>query len=243
MHVSTLHCSLFSTLHRYRYRCPVCRKGFQDRRMIQAHHRQHGRDEGPAQQAAAKALGTAAVQLMSATKPSTPELQQRGTVACSACGGRAARDDTLVCSACNQRQHWACGGLPASPTEPLPNPLCTTCLGHCPTALGEAVLGRTMAQAYAEQQGGTVWWAQPDGWCLLSCVARATGGDRVLLLQQALQVVAEGSVPTMGPEQRTAASVIFQLAVLPSPRQLDAQWRRCGIQRSGMPCPWHCPGS
>eukprot|EP00038_Savillea_parva_P005442 m.154868 g.154868 ORF g.154868 m.154868 type:complete len:61 (+) comp11719_c0_seq12:219-401(+) len=56
---------------------------------MQAHHQQHGREEGPAQQAAAKALGTAAVHLMRATKPPTPE-QQRGTVACSACGGRAA---------------------------------------------------------------------------------------------------------------------------------------------------------
>eukprot|EP00038_Savillea_parva_P005444 m.154911 g.154911 ORF g.154911 m.154911 type:complete len:116 (+) comp11719_c0_seq16:4913-5260(+) len=62
-----------------------------------------------------------------------------------------------------------------------------------------------MAEAYAEQQGGTVWWAQPDGWCLLSCMARATGGDRVLLLQQALQMVADCSVPTTGPEQLTAA--------------------------------------
>jgi len=209
----------------------VCNKGFQDRHKLQAHHRQHGREEGPAQQAAAKVVGSAAVELMLALAPTaTPsEPPMRTTVACGTCGGRVPRDDAdavaFECGGCGKWQHWTCGGVPKPPTEPPTQPLCTACLvaaGYHRTGVAEAVVGRAMAAAYAKQQGGDVWRADPDGWCLLACVERALGGaDRTLLLQQALHVISEGGVLGAQAEQQAAANEMLLVATQSSQRQLN----------------------
>ncbi|MCW5672867.1 MAG: hypothetical protein KIT86_24680 [Hydrogenophaga sp.] len=72
--------------------CPVCRKGFQDRRKLVAHHEAQG--------AASAVLGRAA------------ELGLEAAV-------RAARPAVLACTPCPKRQHWLCMGLPAAPQQPL----------------------------------------------------------------------------------------------------------------------------
>jgi hypothetical protein len=55
-----------------------------------------------------------------------------------------------------------------------------------------AWLGRSMAAAHVQKLGGTLPPIDPDGWCLIACVARAApelGRDQAALLAQALEVV------------------------------------------------------
>ena len=78
-----------------------------------------------------------------------------------------------------------------------------------------------MAVAYAKQQGGDVWRANPDGWCLLACVEHAMSGtDRTLLLQQALHVISEGGVAEAS-QQSAAAEMLLMVGLPSSQRQLD----------------------
>lgn len=108
----------------------------------------------------------------------------------------------------------------------LAQPLCAKCLkqrGCRPTALAEAVLGNQMAAAYAREQGGSVWAAQPDGWCLISCLERATTLHRTLLLQRALQTIRDGEVKGSGLAVRAEAGTMLELTTQPSKRQLDRQ--------------------
>ena len=200
--------------------------------MRQAHHRQHGRQEGAAQQKASATLGRATAKLMEtlarARQPAT-DAPAQPTVACSACGGRVPRGDEGVafqCSNCQKWQHWSCGGL-AQPAPELPQPTCCACLeasGHRPTGLAEAALGRAMAVVYARAQGGDVWRADADGWCLLACVERACdGADRTVLLQRALQVMIEGGGHH---GVQAAAAELLRLAAQPSRRLLDKRVAR-----------------
>ena len=56
--------SVMLVAHRYAHRCPVCNKGFQDKRKMTTHHRNHGRLQGPAQEAAAAVLGREIVRML-----------------------------------------------------------------------------------------------------------------------------------------------------------------------------------
>jgi hypothetical protein len=108
----------------------------------------------------------------------------------------------MACSKCATLQHWACMGLPAPPSWPLPSPLCVACLQaeQLPlTACSGAAVARALAEASALRQGRTVWPAAPDGGCLVNCVAEAVEPrmDRMELLRRALGII-EGSLDLGG---------------------------------------------
>ena len=162
------------------------------------HHRQHGRHQGPAQDAASAVLEHEVVRLLEhcfvATPVATPVAAAsssgaRQTVACAACKRRVPRDDPALftCSACKKLWHWTCAGLGAAPDPVLPQPVCCTCLkaqGRSGAACALAQLGRLMAEAYVAKLGYTVSCMDPDGWCLVACVTTAAPalGDTVLRL-------------------------------------------------------------
>lgn len=163
------------------------------------HHRGHGPLHGTAQDAAASVAGRAMVGSMEMNvqlrAQTTGARGGRGRSTCCHCQDVLTCEKTAFqCSTCHRRQHWACTGHSEVPVPTLPCPMCTHCLRErrlSPAACGLASLGRAMAQSYIEAQGFRVHWIDPDGWCLLACVAQAVQelGDRTRILRLALECI------------------------------------------------------
>lgn len=237
-HFNTRH----NTAHEHPHQCPVCGKRFQNRGKMVKHHLAHNADDEEAQRAAAKVVGAEVTRLIAdaiagTSRPRVAGAGQadagRHSVACAQCKGRAPRDDPALftCSECSKAQHWKCGGLHSPPDRALPSPVCVACLGGSgkrATALAEAALGRSTAEAYCKQRGLRIEAADPDGWCLLRCVAGATGlGDPAELLGPAATAVLE-RVDLSALDEATRATVRTEAQQIVN--RPDAAARRIGGQ-------------
>jgi uncharacterized C2H2 Zn-finger protein len=187
---------------RYAHRCPVCNKGFQSRCKLTKHHLAHGADDPAAQRKACAVLGRECVRLLERQLQGSGTSQEQAlagpTVACALCGVRAPRSDLglFPCARCSKQCHWMCAGLSGPPPRALPPPPCPACLrleGASPAAVAVAQLNRAMAEAYAAERGMRVVPVEADGWCLLRCVAKATGvDDPAALIEPAAAAVVVG---------------------------------------------------
>lgn len=211
---------------RYRHRCRLCERGFQSLQKLEMHHCD---PEQPRNISAAvgSQLHEQLLHLVSETLRLTAEhASGRDTTRRPRRQARRAASDGkyFTCASCKEEKPSIFGDLVKTPSAMLPSLNCVECLvkaGRPPTACIMAAMGRYLVMAYIEELGYSVDWMQPDGWCLLECVTRATPflEDRTVVLRLALETIRGGLPlahldPTTREEAKgEAARLLNQLSV------------------------------
>eukprot|EP01147_Barroeca_monosierra_P010004 gene10003-2178_t len=177
----------------YTYRCPICNKGFQDRRKLISHHRSHERHEGFAQQAAGTILGDELIKRLEwACSSAILHAQQFPQLFMamprpSFCVVCASMQDLpyFVCCQCYVHVHWQCLGVLRPPEQLFPNPTCPVCLkarGTSSAAFVTSVIGFRMLRQYIHCRALRLYGIKPDSWSLLNALISATPSMSSLLL-------------------------------------------------------------
>eukprot|EP00052_Salpingoeca_macrocollata_P029389 m.295701 g.295701 ORF g.295701 m.295701 type:complete len:549 (-) comp22972_c9_seq1:84-1730(-) len=101
---------------------------------------------------------------------------------------RALRDAAVAftCSDCKGTFHWACCGYNGEQLSGLPIVTCPGCLGKQGKPLTSCARAWTSRQILESGLQGTVFRAEPDGWCLIKCVARAVKEEHQAIFQSAV---------------------------------------------------------
>eukprot|EP00049_Salpingoeca_infusionum_P007467 m.121824 g.121824 ORF g.121824 m.121824 type:complete len:500 (+) comp13709_c0_seq1:118-1617(+) len=201
------------TLHegKFRYTCPICHKGFQDRRKMAAHHRAHNSEQPDVQASVGRVMGDVLRTLLEErakrlpqavpSDPAAAPAAAMGVPTCDVCHlqceDQLSKYITFIrCHRCQFWFHLHCVGVPCASPTVMSSPMCPDCLeaqGKARSTLASVVVGQRLVEAFARQRSQAIVPGPPNtGWSFLNAIVLSISNmTREELLQRALTYIRE----------------------------------------------------